>query len=162
MNLKKVDSVVTVGMPVTRHPPYRSVRAVLPHTAPTSSVWRQSGHWGMDVRAVEMVSYAFADGRTFTMSIDLYLFGCVFVSLSATFGLLQCRTCSQLAYFPVLHGIVYTRALHWKPILQCPSKVRASAFSVPLSLLSVSGNDAYSWFCERCDTCPFGSFHKYA
>lgn len=27
---------VTVGMPVTQHPPYRSVREVLPHTAPTS------------------------------------------------------------------------------------------------------------------------------
>ena len=27
---------VTVGMPVTRHPPYRSVREELPHTAPTS------------------------------------------------------------------------------------------------------------------------------
>ncbi len=27
---------VTVGMPVARHPPYRSVREVLPHTAPTS------------------------------------------------------------------------------------------------------------------------------
>ena len=28
---------VTVGMPVTRHPPYRSVRAALPHTAPALS-----------------------------------------------------------------------------------------------------------------------------
>ena len=27
---------VTVGTPVTRHPPYRSVREELPHTAPTS------------------------------------------------------------------------------------------------------------------------------
>lgn len=27
---------VTVGMPVTWHPPHRSVREVLPHTAPTS------------------------------------------------------------------------------------------------------------------------------
>ena len=27
---------VTVGMPVTRHPPYRSVHEELPHTAPTS------------------------------------------------------------------------------------------------------------------------------
>ena len=28
--------MVTVGMPVTRHPPYRSRRALLPHRAPTS------------------------------------------------------------------------------------------------------------------------------
>ena len=32
---------VTVGMPVARHPPYRSVRALLTHTAPTSSTWRK-------------------------------------------------------------------------------------------------------------------------
>ena len=133
---------VAVGTPVTGSPPHRSVREELLHTAPTSSVWRQSGHWGMDVRVAEMVSSAFADGRTFPMSIDLLPFGCAFVSLSATVGLLRYRTCSQPAYFLVLHGIVYIRALHWKPILQCPSKVRASAFSVQLSLLSVSGNDA--------------------
>lgn len=35
---------VAVGMPVARHPPLRSVRAELPHTAPTSSVWRGSEH----------------------------------------------------------------------------------------------------------------------
>ena len=28
--------LVTVGMPVTQHPPYRSVHEELPHTAPTS------------------------------------------------------------------------------------------------------------------------------
>jgi len=28
--------LVAVGMPVTRHPPHRSVREELPHTAPTS------------------------------------------------------------------------------------------------------------------------------
>jgi hypothetical protein len=32
---------VAVGMPVTRHPPHRSVRALLTHTAPTSSQTRQ-------------------------------------------------------------------------------------------------------------------------
>src|SRR5690606_22234771 len=34
--------LVTVGTPVTGCPPHRSVRAVLPHTAPTSGIWRQS------------------------------------------------------------------------------------------------------------------------
>ncbi|MBZ5500439.1 MAG: hypothetical protein LAP85_28935, partial [Acidobacteriia bacterium] len=34
--------VVAVGIPVTRHPPHRSVRALLAHTAPTSDVWRQT------------------------------------------------------------------------------------------------------------------------
>ncbi len=37
-----VNLKVTVGMLVTQHPPHRSVHAVLPHTAPTSSIWRQS------------------------------------------------------------------------------------------------------------------------
>ena len=32
---------VTVGTPVTGCPPYRSVREVLPHTAPALSIWRQ-------------------------------------------------------------------------------------------------------------------------
>ena len=31
---------VAVGTPVTRRPPHRSVRAELPHTAPTSGGWR--------------------------------------------------------------------------------------------------------------------------
>ena len=36
------NKLVTVGMSVTRHPPYRSVRALLTHTAPTSSIWREN------------------------------------------------------------------------------------------------------------------------
>ena len=43
---------VTVGMPVTRHPPYRSVRALLTHTAPTSSVWRETAVQGKDEQCV--------------------------------------------------------------------------------------------------------------
>jgi len=39
-------------MPVTQHPPYRSVLAELPHTAPTSSTWRQSVRREMDVQDV--------------------------------------------------------------------------------------------------------------
>ena len=37
---------VTVGMPVTRHPAYRSVHALLTHTAPISDVWRETAPWG--------------------------------------------------------------------------------------------------------------------
>ena len=33
---------VAVGTPVARRPPHRSVRAELPHTAPTSDDWRRS------------------------------------------------------------------------------------------------------------------------
>ena len=33
---------VAVGTPISRSPPHRSVRAELPHTAPTSSIWRRS------------------------------------------------------------------------------------------------------------------------
>ena len=39
---------VAVGMPVARHPPHRSPRAVLPHEALILDVWRQSELGGMD------------------------------------------------------------------------------------------------------------------
>jgi hypothetical protein len=32
---------VAVGMRIAPHPPHRSVRALLTHTAPTSDIWRQ-------------------------------------------------------------------------------------------------------------------------
>jgi len=35
-NADLIEFMVTVGMPVTRHPPYRSRRALLTHRAPTS------------------------------------------------------------------------------------------------------------------------------
>ena len=35
---KYVAPAIAVGMPVTRHPPHRSVRAQLRHTAPTSGI----------------------------------------------------------------------------------------------------------------------------
>ena len=41
-------TTIAVGMPVTRHPPHRSVRAALPHTALTLDAWRQSGHLETD------------------------------------------------------------------------------------------------------------------
>jgi hypothetical protein len=34
---------VAVGTPIAERPPHRSVRAALPHTAPTLGVWRRSG-----------------------------------------------------------------------------------------------------------------------
>jgi hypothetical protein len=37
-----MESRVAVGMPVARHPPRRSVREALPHTAPTLSIWRRT------------------------------------------------------------------------------------------------------------------------
>ncbi len=36
-----LDRIVAVGMPVSRHPPHRSVREELPHTAPTSGQTRR-------------------------------------------------------------------------------------------------------------------------
>ena len=38
----RIEEMVAIGMPVARHPPHRSVRAELPHTAPTSGVWRET------------------------------------------------------------------------------------------------------------------------
>lgn len=37
--------LVAVGMPLTRHPPHRSVRAVLPHTAPASGDDGETARW---------------------------------------------------------------------------------------------------------------------
>ena len=37
---------VAVGTALSGGPPHRSVRAELPHTAPTSGVWRRNVHWG--------------------------------------------------------------------------------------------------------------------
>ena len=39
---------VAVGMPVTRHPPHRSVHALLTHTALISDAWRQTAPKDMD------------------------------------------------------------------------------------------------------------------
>ncbi len=39
------ESLVAVGMPLTRHPPHRSVRAVLPHTAPASGDDGETARW---------------------------------------------------------------------------------------------------------------------
>ena len=44
--------MIAVGMPVTRHPPHRSVRADFPHTAPTSGVWRKIAYRDTDARFV--------------------------------------------------------------------------------------------------------------
>ena len=45
-----IDCLVAVGMAVTRHPPHRSVRAELPHTAPAlgfnaEASYRMRMHW---------------------------------------------------------------------------------------------------------------------
>ena len=40
-NYNHRGAAVAVGMPVTRHPLHRSVRALLTHTAPILSVYRQ-------------------------------------------------------------------------------------------------------------------------
>jgi len=42
INAVLASSEVAVGTPITRRPPHRSVRAELPHTAPTSGIWRKS------------------------------------------------------------------------------------------------------------------------
>jgi transposase len=41
---RKLANLVAVGTTVSRRPPHRTVRAALPHTAPTSDAWRRSAH----------------------------------------------------------------------------------------------------------------------
>src|SRR5947209_13421868 len=53
---------VAVGTIITDRPPHRSVRAELPHTAPTLDVLRQSARWDMDAEFG-------AEESTFRMSV---------------------------------------------------------------------------------------------
>ena len=47
---------VTVGTDIADRPPYRSVRAELPHTAPTLDEWRQIVRQDEDARSQDEVS----------------------------------------------------------------------------------------------------------
>ena len=47
---------VTVGTAIASCPPYRSVRAELPHTAPTLDEWRRNARWGKDAGCEDGVS----------------------------------------------------------------------------------------------------------
>src|SRR5215831_10964129 len=46
--LSNMLGTLAVGMPVTRHPPHRSLRAALPHRALIMDEWRQSELGDMD------------------------------------------------------------------------------------------------------------------
>ena len=54
---------VAVGMPITRHPPHRSVREELPHTAPAS---------GYDAKPLESRQYVFCQVRSMLHPISEY------------------------------------------------------------------------------------------
>ena len=47
---------VTVGTTIANRPPYRSVRAGLPHTAPTLDGWRRNARQGKDAGREDEVS----------------------------------------------------------------------------------------------------------
>jgi hypothetical protein len=55
---RSIPRIIAVGMPVTRHPPRRSVRADFPHTAPTLGVWRRIAYQGTGARYVAWASIA--------------------------------------------------------------------------------------------------------
>ena len=68
-----LSSQDAVGTPVAGRPPHRSVLAELPHTAPTSSTWRQNGCLGTDEqRAGAAANGPEAEG-TVPMSSDIWL-----------------------------------------------------------------------------------------
>src|SRR6202453_5354934 len=48
--------LVTVGTVIAVRPPYRSVRAELPHTAPTLDEWRRNARWGKDAGGEDGIS----------------------------------------------------------------------------------------------------------
>ena len=53
-----------VGTALAGGPPHRSVRAELPHTAPTSGVWRRSVRWDRDAGPWDSVSIGRRSART--------------------------------------------------------------------------------------------------
>ena len=53
---RKIIPWGAVGTRVAPGPPHRSVRAELPHTAPTSGAWRRSVRWDMDAVSWHWVS----------------------------------------------------------------------------------------------------------
>src|SRR5690625_1077346 len=77
---------VAVGTPVAGCPPLRSVREELPHTAPASSVWRQSEHSDMGGRRGVGEAICLAGDRSVPTSSACALFDCAVGSPSATFG----------------------------------------------------------------------------
>ena len=62
--------IIAVGMPVTRHPPRRSVRADFPHTAPTLGVWRQIAYQDTDARYMAWESIAWPKTGSATKAYD--------------------------------------------------------------------------------------------
>ena len=60
--MKKVKqlrlNIVTVGMPLTRHPPYRSVHAALPHTALALGNDGEIAHWARGEQSAALVTTA--------------------------------------------------------------------------------------------------------
>ena len=75
LNQTKVAIPSKPGWSSTRAP-HRSVRAELPHTAPTSSTWRQSEHWGMGGLDVGAATTDYAVAETAAMSIGVWRFDC--------------------------------------------------------------------------------------
>jgi hypothetical protein len=79
-----------VGTALTGGPPHRSVRAVLPHTAPTLGVWRESEHGGGDAPSAGAGSSVVRVCRSGSSSTDVA--GCDVGGCDASCGRPRGRT----------------------------------------------------------------------
>ena len=82
---------IAVGTVIADRPPHRSVRAELPHTAPTSDVDLQTAHWDKDAGSSASVASVCLTWKTSPMSggdrVDCDVAVCGATSLGARLGI---------------------------------------------------------------------------
>src|SRR6266478_4634725 len=95
---RRVSTRVTVGTTITDRPPHRPVLAALPHTVPTSDVWRRSEQSGRDAVHGPRV----AGCPTGPQSAPMYILsaGCAAVAASARVSEHHCETPSFVPSYP--------------------------------------------------------------
>ena len=87
---------IAVGMPVSQHPPRRSVQAAFPHTAPTSGWWRRIAYSDTDARCEAWESIAWPKTGSATTEGDGV--GCDALRPGANTAQLGSESSSDFAY----------------------------------------------------------------
>lgn len=98
------NNAVTVGTSLTGCPPYSSVRAELPHTAPTSSIWRQNEHSDMDGPDAGVATSGIEAGKTVPTSSGPLPYGCADELPTAKVYRLGYKTRAMLSCYRGLHN----------------------------------------------------------
>ena len=94
--------LVAVGTTIAGRPPHRSVRAELPHTAPTLDEWRRSARLGKGAGFEDVVSIVRRSGEC-ASNLDGCA-GCDGLASTATDRTTGCEIALTPAGFQELHG----------------------------------------------------------